>query len=206
MQRGLDHIILGVNDLDTGVAWVEQSTGVHAVFGGVHPARGTRNALLALGPNSYLEIMAPDPRQASPTWFTRILTLHEPKLIGWAVHTPDLAALAEAVVAAGFPIDGPHDGSRARPGGNILSWKLFRLREDRGGFLPLVLDWGDSIHPAQNTPSGCHLESFHLESPQPAELTSVFRTLGIDVRVDRAETSRMLARIASPRGEVELTS
>ena len=101
-MTGLDHIILGIDDLNRGVAWVEQRTGVRAIFGGVHPGRGTRNALLALGPRCYLEIMAPDPQQPSPTWFTQVLTLPEPRLIAWAVHTADLAALAQAAAAAGF--------------------------------------------------------------------------------------------------------
>jgi len=207
MQTGLDHIILGIDVLDKGVAWVEQRTGVRAAFGGVHPGRGTRNALLSLGPDCYLEIIAPDPQQSSPTWFSQILTLHEPRLIAWAVHTPDLTALAQTAVAAGLLIDGPHDGARSRPDGKILSWRLFHLREDRGGLLPFFIEWGrDSVHSAADAPRGCTLEHFHLQTPDAPELARVFKTLAVEVTIVTGEKPQVLARIASPRGEAELTS
>lgn len=207
MLTGLDHIILGIDDLDRGVAWMEQRIGVRAAFGGVHPGRGTRNAILALGPDCYLEIIAPDPQQSSPTWFRQILTLPEPRLIAWAVHTSNLAALAQTATSAGIPIDGPHDGSRSRQDGKMLSWRLFRLRDDRGGLLPFFIEWGrDSVHPAADAPPGCTLASFHLQSPDAQALARACQTLGVDVRVESSEEPGLFARIASPQGLIELTS
>jgi catechol 2,3-dioxygenase-like lactoylglutathione lyase family enzyme len=207
MLTGLDHIILGIDDLDRGVAWVEQRTGVRAVFGGVHPGRGTRNALIALGPSSYLEILAPDPQQSSPTWFTQLLTLPDPRLLAWAVHAPDLAALAQVAVAAGFPIDGPHDGARSRPDGKVLRWKLFHLHDDRGGLLPFFIEWShDSLHPAADAPSGCRLERFHLQSPDAQDLARACQILAVEVAIEPGVKPLMIARLASPKGEVELTS
>lgn len=189
------------------MAWVEHRTGVRAAFGGAHPGRGTRNALLALGPSCYLEILAPDPQQGSPAWFTQVSNLRDPRLLAWAVHTPDLVTLAQAAVEACFPIDGPHEGTRSRPDGKNLRWKLFRLRDDHGGMLPFFIEWSrDSRHPAVDAPPGCHLERFQLQSPNAAELARTCQALSVEVPVDTAEKPRMLARLATPKGEVELTS
>lgn len=207
MLTGLDHIVLGTHDLDRGVAWVEERTGVRALFGGVHPGRGTRNALVALGPSSYLEIIAPDPQQSSPAWFTQVLTLTDPRLIAWAVHTSDLTLLAQTAAAAGLPIDGPHDGARSRPDGKILSWRLFHLWDDRGGLLPFFIEWNrDSVHPAAAAPSGCQLGRFHLQSPDASELARILQTLAVEVPIELGEKPLICARLACPKGEVELTS
>src|SRR5215471_20228939 len=81
----LDHVLLGINSLEQGISWLEERSGVHAVFGGVHPGRGTRNALISLGPHRYQEIIAPDPQQpgVSNEMVDRLRPIQEPRLIGW---------------------------------------------------------------------------------------------------------------------------
>lgn len=201
----LDHILLGVSDLDRGIAWIEQRTGVRALYGGVHPGRGTRNALLALGTRCYLEIIAPDPKQPVGDVSRNLVDLHEPKLFNWAVHTNDIAQAAQRAIHAGFKIDGPAEGSRTRPDGKVLRWKACRLQDDRGGLLPFFIEWDrDSIHPATDAPGGCVLKTFAIELPAPSELDGLCRALSLDTRVKRAEKPALRAVISTPKGEISL--
>src|SRR5215510_11400599 len=178
----LDHILLGINDLNLGIAWMEERSGVRAVFGGVHPGRGTRNALLALGPRRYLEIIAPDPQQPGQGLALQLKSMNEPRVFNWAVHTDDIAATAKKVAAAGFAVNGPNDGSRTRPDGKTLRWKSFSLKDDRGGLLPFFIEWSrDSLHPSEDAPKGCTLKQFVLRSSSTQELDTQVHNLGLDV-------------------------
>jgi catechol 2,3-dioxygenase-like lactoylglutathione lyase family enzyme len=198
--EGLDHIILGVNDLDRGIAFVEEKTGVRAAFGGVHPGRGTQNALLSLGEQRYLEIIAPDPKQNVPPQIPGLRELTEPRLVGWAVHTDDIAAVAKRVTSAGIAIAEIRDGSRARPDGKTLRWKSFSLKDDRHGLLPFFIEWTrDSVHPSADAPAGCGLAHFSIGSPDPAELRRTLQALGIDWPVELSSKPRIVAHLWSSR-------
>ena len=208
----LDHILLGCNDLDRGIAFVEERTGVRAAFGGVHPGRGTRNALLSLGERRYLEIIAPDPKQDTVQPFaaqqlTVIKELTTPRLIGWAAHPGEVEAFAKKLRESGIAIEGPWPGSRARPDGRVLSWKSVGLADDRHGLLPFFIEWGtNSVHPSADAPAGCHLERFAVADPDPGELSKTFQRLGIDVPVERGERPQLRARMIGPRGKFEVSS
>lgn len=204
----LDHILLGCNDLDRGVAFVEERAGVRAAFGGIHPRRGTRNALLSLGQKHYLEIIAPDPQQTSASDFRNLRDLAEPRLIGWAVHPGELDAFATRLRGAGVAFEGPTPGSRKRPDGRMLHWKTLNLKDDHGGVLPFFIEWSpDSVHPSADAPAGCKIVRFEMSGPNAEELTRLSKLLELDVRVEKEDKPQLHARIAGPSGKVmEVTS
>ncbi|MCA3302339.1 MAG: VOC family protein, partial [Roseomonas sp.] len=62
----IDHLVIGAATLEAGAAYLERHLGTRPVPGGPHPGAGTHNMLLGLGPDQYIEIIAPDPNQAPP--------------------------------------------------------------------------------------------------------------------------------------------
>jgi hypothetical protein len=203
----LDHILLGCNDLDRGIALVEESTGVRAAMGGVHPGRGTRNGLLSLGERRYLEIIAPDPAQSEIVHFPQLRSMTDPRLIGWAVHPPDIAAIVKQLRENKVEFTGPDDGSRKRPDGRVLNWKTINLADDRHGLLPFFIEWSaDSVHPSVDATKGCTLDYFEVMSADPEELSSAFKRIGLDLPVQRSDKARLRALITGPKGDLVLST
>lgn len=211
----LDHILLGCNDLDRGIAFVEKHTGIIAAFGGFHPGRGTQNALISLGertgeelnPRRYLEIIAPDAKQSTVQQYSVIAKLKEPRLIGWAAHRDDLDQFAARLRQNGIEFEGPQPGSRQRPDGKVLRWKALRLKDDRNGLLPFFIEWSaDTTHPSVDAPRGCHLGSFELLTPDPDALTKTADRLGLGVAISKAPESQIRAVIRCAEKELKLTS
>ena len=203
----LDHFIVGCKDLDRGVDFVEQHTGVRAAPGGVHPGRGTRNALLSLGERRYLEIMAPDPAQHVTPQIPRILELKEPRIVGWAAHVRDVEELAAHLRSVNVQFEGPRAGSRQRPVGKTLYWKSLTLKDDHAGLLPFFIEWSaDSIHPSVDAPKGCTLRRFEAASPETEDLLHVASLVGLDLYVHAANQPSLKAVIVGFNGELSLTS
>jgi hypothetical protein len=209
MPTNLDHILLGCQDLQEGIAFVERQTGVHAAFGGVHPGRGTQNALLSLGDKHYLEIIAPDPKQAD-SQNPRALSLRklaEPRIVTWAVHSSDLAGVAKKLRESGIAFQGPTPGSRRRPDGRLLQWQTLDVQNDASGLLPFFIQWSpDSPHPANDAPKGCRLLHFELVSPDSDSLAKTVTLLSLEVTVAKADKPQLRATVAGPKGEMQLSS
>jgi glyoxalase-like protein len=208
VPENLDHILLGCGDLQTGIDFVEHRLGVRAALGGVHPGRGTQNALLSLGERRYLEIIAPDPAQPDSKNPTAgyVMQLTEPRLVGWAAHPGDLGAFARKLREAGIVFQGPTPGSRKRPDGRLLQWQTLNLSDD-SGLLPFFIEWSaESPHPSSDAPPGCRLVHFELANPNPDALRKTVVALSLQVTVVKGAKPQIRAAFDGPKGQLDLTT
>lgn len=203
----LDHILLGCSDLQQGIDFVAARTGVRAEFSGVHPGRGTQNALLSLGPGSYLEIIAPDPKQESKEPMpNRLKALAQPALVKWAAHPlVSMAQLAGKLKGLGVAFEGPDKGSRRRPDGKMLHWETLALKDDASGILPFFIQWAAGTpHPSFDSPPGCSLQSFYLVTPDVKAVAATCNKIALSVAIEKGARPYLAASISGPGGTLTL--
>ena len=201
----IDHLVYAVPDLQAAVADIEERFGVRARIGGRHPGRGTRNALLALGPLTYLEIIAPDPEQpesAVPRPF-RLGSADRGRLVRWALACEDIDAAVAGARGHGYDPGDVVDGHRAEPAGTVLRWRM-TSGEMADGLAPFLISWGDTEHPARSAPRGLTLEAFRIEHPDPPSLRPALTALGADAEIRPAAETALVARLGGPNGSMVL--
>ena len=200
----IDHVIVGVADLQSGMIEMERRTGVRPVVGGVHPGRGTRNALMSLGDDTYLEILALDPTQAVDNKeVSELRALKRPTPIGWAISADQEILLRSALAAANITASEPMPGSRAKPDGSVLRWVTFGYSDLDNLLAPFFIIWADrDSHPSQTSPGGCRLESVDIESPVAAAISSAVTPLNLGVGVKHFSKDRMRLSLSCANGRV----
>lgn len=204
VPRDLDHIIVGFPNLEDGMARLFQMSGYRAALGGSHPGRGTRNDLLNLGNNSYLELLAPDPAQPALVWHKELAALRELTIVGWAMRHTQLDQLASLLKERGVPCSDPMAGSRVRPDGQTLHWRTLMLADDRKGNLPFFIEWDSaSPHPSADAPGGCLLQEFRATGPLP-EIPPPQAAMRL--HLVPGKQSQLQAKIAGLNGVFQLAS
>jgi glyoxalase-like protein len=197
----IDHILLGIDDLDRGVKAFEEATGVKPVYGGKHP-RGTHNALVSLGDGTYLELISVQKGVKIPEDFAGIDRLHALTPIGWAVSSQDSAQLRSRLEAAGMAVTDPAPGSRITPAGKTLSWQTFNLK-DNFEEAPFFIVWSaQTAHPSTTSPGGCKLQQWRIAGPHQKNLEQLRRTLELRVDVAEAKATAMRLALSCPKGAV----
>lgn len=205
LPAGVDHLIYAAADIRQGMDQLEHLLGVRPEVGGRHTRYGTRNALLSLGPATYLEVIAPDPGLRRPSRGVLFDNSYgeTPRLVTWVLRAESLEEMVAA--AAGVGLGEIHTGHRETPEGTSLSWRLtdpYAMPYD--GAVPFLISWGVTPHPAATAPSGGTLIGLRIEHPQPAAVDQAIAALGVGMAVSSATSFRLVAAIETPRGIVEI--
>jgi hypothetical protein len=205
----VDHLVYATPDLAVGIDTAEKLFGVRATPGGQHPGEGTRNALIALGPTSYFEIIGPDPDQPKPERGRRfrIDELKTPALTTWVAKGRDLEKFASRAAAQGVNLGAVISGSRKRPDGVVLAWRYTDPRTilaDR--LIPYFIDWGSSPHPSATAAKGVTLVSLRAEHPDAEHVQQMLKVLGLDLVVTKGAKPALVAAFDSPKGRIQLRS
>jgi len=203
----VDHLVYATRDLQAGIDKIEQLLGVRAVAGGPHPGGGTRNALLALGPTTYLEIVGRDPEQPEPKQPRPfgIDQLTEPKLVAWVANGTALEQLVTQAARGGVRLGEVIPGSRQRPDGVLLAWRYTNpetVEADR--LVPYFIDWGTSPHPARTAARGASLVDLRAEHPDAARVEHMLRQIGLALPVRPGPKPSVVATIDGLKGRVDL--
>ena len=203
----VDHLVYAVHDMEHALNDFERRLGVRATPGGQHPGRCTCNSLLALGPMSYLEIVAPDPGQPKPRaarWF-RVDDIQSPRLVAWAVKGVSLSTLIANAAHHGVPLGPLGSGSRVRPDGVALSWQFTDpTTVVADGLVPFFIDWGTSPHPSETVAQGVTLVDLRGEHPAFEYVRSQLSAVGIDLPVAPGSSPALVATVQTVHGQATI--
>ncbi len=204
MTGTVDHLVYACEELGPAIEHIAALTGVRAVYGGQHPGLGTHNALLSLGPRTYLEIIARDPSQPRPAG-PRPFGLDDlpgAGLRSWAAAPGDLDAAVERSRAAGFDYGQVIAGERRTAEGHDLAWRMTDAPTlPAQVVVPFLIDWADSPHPAASAPAGVTLAGFWLAAPDPRQLSARLHLLGLDLPVEAAARPALRVTLSRPDGQ-----
>jgi len=200
----IDHVVLGVRNLEVAGRRLEEQFGLGSVAGGTHAGWGTGNRIVPLG-RDYMELLAvADQDQADASPIGRAVgerVAAGDRWLCWCVATDDLDGTAARLDLA---VDA---GSRLRPEGTTLRWRSagFSFAVEHGS-LPFFITWEVSaeLHPGRSVamhrtePSGISFVEVGADPLLPEWLGDQDLPLRI---VDGAE-GLLAVGIATPEGDV----
>jgi catechol 2,3-dioxygenase-like lactoylglutathione lyase family enzyme len=127
MLRTLDHVILGVRNLEAATSTYARLLGRRPSWRGEHPAAGTANSLFRLG-NTYVELLAPEGDGATGTALRGWMAQRGEGPVGLAFGTDDADACHAWLVGRGLE-PGPVEAGLGRDSesGAFRRWRRVPL-------------------------------------------------------------------------------
>lgn len=206
MMLALDHLVVAAATLQEGVAHVERLLGVEMSPGGQHMFMGTHNAVLRLGGECYLEVIAIDPSLPAPPrprWFglddaaLQASLAKTPRLIHWVASTDNIIAAQAMAPNILGPVVAASRGT--------LNWKITiptsgALPGD--GAFPTLIAWPSSDHiAAKMADRGCSLVGLTVVHPDADKFRESLR-MPVEPKMwfEVQAIVRLSAKILTPSG------
>lgn len=217
----LDHLVFTCPNLEEGIEYIREITGVRAEFDCSHPGLGTQSALLSLGEDVYLEIIAPDPEQPEPAQ-PRPFSLDDPRthyrFNAFAVHpdslTTSIQYLRRRMMSGGLDpgsIRLMYRSRRHSSGATAQRWQ-YTPPSEAAGPQPFLIDWGATPSPALSAPKGCRLVDIRCYGPRARQMHRLLDYCGLrpglvefsnhPEEIPPHENDFLIARLKTPCGEV----
>lgn len=209
----LDHLVVTAPALEAGICFVEKALGCKMQPGGQHVRLGTHNALLRVGDDSYLEVIAIDPFAAPISrarWFdldSSSATNSSPRFATWVMRTPNIATTVSNIQCDVGPVETMSRGE--------LEWLITIPKDGRlicDGVMPSIIEWKTDSLPASRLPlSGVSLLRLELHHPEIHVVQTQLEQCGFRGPVTfhsspSTATAELRAVFETPGGTVTLSS
>jgi catechol 2,3-dioxygenase-like lactoylglutathione lyase family enzyme len=138
MLTGLDHIIIGVYDLEQAEQLFSQKLGLAVSGGGIHPSGGTANRIIVIG-DTYIELIAVrTPEEAQHSMLERLAKGEG--YLNFVLSSDNIEADTEAMEKRGVTIFGPIPGQLRSADGRTRGWKRTDIeRPDLAQHYPFII-------------------------------------------------------------------
>jgi len=177
----LDHIVVTAKNPEEAARAVAKQQQLAVQQGGKHENWGTYNWLSFLANSCYVEwIGVFNPAKAQQSANPLIQAVHSAleqdieNIIQFAFRTENMKAYIEHFRQEGIAFTGPIEGSRVKPNGELLEWRMLFPHMPNAGSLPFLIEWG--AH--KNTPDKENVNDRHIASiTAPAEHAALYKQL-----------------------------
>ena len=210
----LDHISFAAGPAGLAATTDELGAALGATFldGGVHPRFGTRNMILPLANQQYLEVVEvldhPASDKAAFGRFVRERSEAGGGWMAWCVAVDDMTEVERRIGRHAVP------GNRHRPDGFNLQWRQIGTSSTKADpQLPYVTSWDidPSEHPSQMAPSQITLKALDIAG-SPQRLSDWLGEPAIDALGDlevnwnapNGQPGILAATFSTPGGDVRL--
>ncbi len=139
-MTNIDHVVWAVPSIAPAAEHLLAHHGLLALDGGVHPAWGTRNAIIPLA-GAYIELVEVSDPDAPDVGFTRRIREVAASGGGPALWSERVDDIDREAAGRGYEVV---PGRRENPDGSMLSWRVAGMPQACADpALPFLIQWDD---------------------------------------------------------------